>query len=811
VERRRRIERLLGAADLPAGILERGPALESIQSPGPESSLTPDRVFAGRYKLREKLGEGGMGEVWVADQTEPVQRRVALKVVRLGHDSSQMLARFEQERQALAMMDHPNIATVFDAGVDELGRPFFVMVLIKGVAITEYCDAERLSPQQRIELFILVCDAVQHAHQKGIIHRDLKPSNILVGLYDNHAVPKVIDFGVAKATGPRLASRSIYTEIGSLIGTLEYMSPEQAEPNNIDVDTRSDIYSLGAVLYELLTGSVPFSRKELQSAAFVEMLRIIKEVEPPKPSTKLSGSGTLPNVAAVRRMEPRKLIGLMRGDLDWIAVKCLEKSRTRRYETANGLAMDLQRYLANEVVSAAAPSAGYRLRKFVRRNWRVVLTLSALAVVWDVSARANRERAETAADRAARQSWANASVSAAIQDARTRTDEAWRLTDQPSRMQLATDAAKAAIDRANEIIAGGVPDDEIMHDYALTRRAVLDLQRHATLISSSNRDEQLFADALTGHRTEEIKAIFCKRAIDSLRAFEFDPIEGEIDALANEIAASRIRDVLLGLMLGLHFHTADRATKTRFGNIVRAARKRCGGSYWRWQELLDTRDVNGLVKFAASPEALTFRSGLVGALVRDLRDAKQEVACREFLRRAAERYPDDAWLHYDLYAANRTGQSGDLIEALQHISAAHALRPKSGLFCVDLGSCFHALKAYGLAILAYRQAVDLCPDSARAHAALGGCYETTKNLTEALPLYQTAVRLDPAEPVYRVALALGWSNAGKHHEAFATLRDALRENPQWGDNPHNNVRYNAASLAMMRRRQGRIGNSRRAK
>jgi serine/threonine protein kinase/tetratricopeptide (TPR) repeat protein len=379
-ERRRRIEWLLGAADRPIGILERGPELAAADLPISSSSLAADRLFAGRYKLRQKLGEGGMGEVWVADQIEPVQRRVALKVIRIGHDTDKMLARFEQERQALAVMDHPNIAKVLDAGVDDVGRPFFVMELIKGVAITDYCDAERLSPRQRIELFIPVCHAVQHAHQKGIIHRDLKPSNILVGLYDDRAVPKIIDFGVAKATGPRLSEQSIYTEIGSLIGTLEYMSPEQAEPNNLDVDTRSDIYSLGAVLYELLTGAVPFSRKELQSAAFVEMLRIIKEVEPPKPSTRLSGSGTLPSVAAVRRMEPNKLIALLRGELDWIIVKCLEKGRARRYATANALAMDLQRYLSNEPVGARPPSAGYRFRKFLRRN-RALVTAAAIMLI----------------------------------------------------------------------------------------------------------------------------------------------------------------------------------------------------------------------------------------------------------------------------------------------------------------------------------------------------------------------------------------------------------------------------------------------
>src|SRR5262249_20471387 len=348
-----------------------GSFLESPSAESPATGPFPDAAEAassadvpgsriGPYKLLQLLGEGGMGTVYVAEQEEPVKRRVALKIIKAGMDSARIIARFEAERQALAMMDHPNIAKVLDAGTTENGWPYFVMELVKGIPITKFCDQEHLTPKERLDLFIPVCHAVQHAHQKGIIHRDIKPSNVLIALYDGRPVPKVIDFGVAKATAQKLTERTMYTEVGQIVGTLEYMAPEQAELNNLDIDTRADIYSLGVLLYELLTGSPPFTRKQLRTAGFDEMLRMIREVEPPKPSTKLSSSEELPTIAAKRKLAPAKLTKLVRGDLDWIVMKCLEKERARRYETANGLAMDVQRYLADEPVLASPPSASYR-------------------------------------------------------------------------------------------------------------------------------------------------------------------------------------------------------------------------------------------------------------------------------------------------------------------------------------------------------------------------------------------------------------------------------------------------------------------
>ena len=324
----------------------------------------------GRYKLLQHIGEGGGGVVYMAEQEEPVRRRVALKIIKLGMDTRSVIARFEAERQALAMMDHPNIARVLDAGATETGRPYFVMELVRGVKITDYCDQNQLDTRRRLDLFIQVCQAIQHAHQKGIIHRDIKPSNILVTLHDGVPVPKVIDFGIAKATEARLTDKTLFTAYEQIIGTPAYMSPEQAEMSGLDMDTRSDIYSLGVLLYELLTGRTPFDPKELLAAGLDEMRRTLREQEPPRPSTHgHHAAGTeLTTTAEHRQAEPPKLISLLRGDLDWIVMKSLEKDRRRRYETANGLAMDIQRYLNNEPVMARPPSRLYRFQKLVRRN-----------------------------------------------------------------------------------------------------------------------------------------------------------------------------------------------------------------------------------------------------------------------------------------------------------------------------------------------------------------------------------------------------------------------------------------------------------
>lgn len=381
-EMRRRIEELIAEQGELGSFLESSPPGIDATAEFEAISQEPGAQI-GRYKLLQQIGEGGFGSVWMAEQTEPVKRRVALKIIKLGMDTREVIARFEAERQALAMMDHPNIAKVLDAGATKSGRPFFVMELVKGIPVTEFCDESQLDTKQRLELFTDVCSAINHAHQKGIIHRDIKPSNILVTLYGDMPVPKVIDFGIAKATQQDLTDKTLFTRFEQFIGTPVYMSPEQAALSGLDIDTRSDIYALGVLLYELLTGKPPFDRKSLVSAGYDEMRRIIREEEPPKPSVRLGtvAGEARTTLAKARRVEPEKLNRLVKGDLDWIVMKAIEKDRARRYETANAFTMDIRRFLANEPVTAVAPSAAYRFDKFARRNRAVLGVAAAISLL----------------------------------------------------------------------------------------------------------------------------------------------------------------------------------------------------------------------------------------------------------------------------------------------------------------------------------------------------------------------------------------------------------------------------------------------
>ncbi|MBL8886999.1 MAG: tetratricopeptide repeat protein [Phycisphaerales bacterium] len=411
---------------------------------GGEKSADSDGDRIGNYRLISRIGEGGFGVVYDAEQERPVRRRVALKVIKLGMDTRQVVARFEAERQALALMDHANIAKVFDAGATATGRPYFVMELVKGLPATRYCDEQKLGIRERLEIVEIVCDALQHAHQKGVIHRDIKPSNVLVATIDGKVVPKIIDFGIAKATSARLTEKTIFTEFRQMVGTPEYMSPEQAGQSAEDVDTRTDVYAIGVLLYELLTGATPFDSERLRSAAYGELLRIIREEDPPRPSTRISTlAGKIGDVAATRSIQPARLSTLIRGELDWIVMRAMEKDRARRYDSAGALAADIRRYLSGDAVLAAPPSRGYQVRKFVARNQGAVLATGAVGLAllagaigfaWQARS-AQRERDAATAER-------NRAVLAEAETAK-RADELKKVSEFQSKMLSQVDPVAA--------------------------------------------------------------------------------------------------------------------------------------------------------------------------------------------------------------------------------------------------------------------------------------------------------------------------------------------------------------------------------
>jgi serine/threonine protein kinase/Flp pilus assembly protein TadD len=790
----RRQVRLLLNAHLEAGSVPGTAAQESGQTAAFQTAAEAPGHVIGSYKLLEQVGEGGMGTVWMAQQTEPVKRLVAVKLIKAGMDSKQVIARFEAERQALALMDHPSIARVLDGGTTRAGRPYFVMELVKGVPLTRYCDEHRLTPKQRLELFIPVCQAVQHAHQKGIIHRDLKPSNVLVALYDGNPVPKIIDFGVAKAAGQALTEKTLVTGFGNIVGTLEYMSPEQAEINQLDIDTRSDIYSLGVLLYELLTGSPPFTKKELEKAGMLEMLRVIREQEPSKPSTKLSTAEGLPTLAANRGTEPAKLTKLVRGELDWIVMKALEKDRSRRYETANGFARDIQRYLADEPVQACPPTAGYRLRKFVRRNKAglgvagLVLFLLLLlggGVGW------------VARDRAARHRILEQEVIRALTEA-----------EDLSRRDNLSDAV-AAVKRAEGLLASGGGSAE------LERR----VGQWRTDLKMANRLEIIRLERLPAEQGAFDDLGTDQRYREAFLGYGLDLETLGPDEAARRIRASAVADTLLAAVYDWmwvceHLH-ADSATP------LLAIVRRVESDPWRVRLLdaLHDGDVEALKAMAQGGVILNQppQSGLrLGQALFRAREGSRAV---EVLRQAQRRHCGDFWLTHELGGILLLLEPPQAEEAVRFIQAALTLRPANAGVHANLGAALLSHGKLTEAEAQCREAIRLQPSCARAHNNLGSVLSRQGKEADAETAYREALRLEPDDAAIRHNLCaalqtqrkwealeaeylalfrrrsqnaeylsdfgLALYHQGKYSEAQNAFREAIRLKPDYSFAHHN--------------------------
>jgi len=763
---RQHLAELLSAQDNLGSFLA-GPPVLSFNPTMDEPSREDSGTVVGPYQLLEPLGEGGMGTVWLAQQSEPVKRLVALKVIKPGMDSRQIIARFEAERQALALMDHPNIAKVLDGGETASGRPYFVMELVKGVPITRYCDEYRLPPRWRLELFLPVCQAIQHAHTKGIIHRDIKPSNVLVALYDGQPVVKVIDFGVAKALHQPLMEASLDTAVGQVVGTPQYMSPEQAELNQPDIDTRSDIYSLGVLLYELLTGTTPLERQRLQGAALLEVLRVIREEETPSPSARLNTVEELSAIAASRGLEPKQLRGVVRGELDWIVLKALEKDRTRRYETASAFAADVQRYLQDETVLACPPSAGYRVRKFVRRNRRALATatlvgvmlLAALAVVggtigWATRDRAAREQ-EQERERLTRLSKASAGGQEALQDAqRLRTQARWR-------------EARAAVKRA-QMLLGGSADaaHQLQAQHLLADLNMAEAVEAIRLDRSAVRDEH-----------------FDNETADLAYAHAFRGFGIDVNRLPAEEAAKHIRGRTIHAELvaalddwALVRRILEKPDATAWKRLLAVARAAdTDAQRNRLRDVLETEDGETVKKLAASmpPASLT------GPTVMLLADALKLIGARAealaTLERAQQHHPADFWINnhlgLNLFYARQWGK------AIRYFTAAAALRPDSPGVFVNLGGALREQGDLDGAIAAGQRAVDLKPDYANAHNNLGAALGAKGRLAESITHLQQAIALQPRDAAPHFNLGRTLQLQHKYKEAIACYRKAIDLKP----------------------------------
>lgn len=748
---------------------------------GPHTAVAPGMVI-GPYKLLEQIGEGGMGVVYMAQQTAPVRRKVALKVVKPGMDTREVVARFEAERQALALMDHPHIAHVFEAGATAAGRPYFVMELVRGVPITEYCDQNNLPVRERLELFVTVCHAVQHAHQKGIIHRDIKPSNVLVTLHDGTPIPKVIDFGLAKAIGQQLTDKTLFTRFAQMVGTPLYMSPEQAELAGLDIDTRGDIYSLGVLLYELLTGTTPFEGVRMQKAALDEIRRMIREEDPPAPSTRLSSTAgeTQTTVAAHRRIDPRGLSRLVRGDLDWIVMKALEKDRARRYETANGFAADVGRYLNDEPVEACPPSSLYRFRKFVRRNRAalapagllgVALLLATSTIGWTIRDR-TAQRAETERELAATRRQSTRERLAREAKLEGRIHEAL----EESRAEYERDrvpAAIAAVKHAERLLASGEVGNDALREGVRSWQAELEVVRQLEDLGCLVSEPEMVLAAATYFE------VFRELGIN-------------VDELTVDEAGRRVRshatwqrltealDHWSGIKRFVDEHPGSDASlrKKRLLQVARAA----DPDEFRSQVRLaiENQDLKAADRLAASPEVGTLPAATLDQLARTIfwrggasgprratrlmehtrieraGDFQLNVCCANFY----------AWMNPPRWA-----------EAAHLASIALAIRPGNVRLQSWLGSIYYRQGKLDDAIACYRQSIRLDLTYTVAHDNLGLALESQGKPEQAIACFRRAIELEPKTSSFHANLGRTLATEGKLDEAIACFRTAIELDP----------------------------------
>jgi tetratricopeptide (TPR) repeat protein len=777
---RRQVETLLGALER-AGDFLASPniAVTADQPRVTEGSST----VIGPYKLLQEIGEGGMGTVWMGEQTEPVKRVVALKVIKAGLDSRQVLARFGAERQALALMDHPNIARVLDAGATEQGRPYFVMELVKGVPIARYCDEQHLTPRERLELFIPVCQAVQHAHQKGIIHRDLKPSNVLIGLCDGKPVPKVIDFGVAKAAGPKLTEATFFTEFGAVIGTPEYMSPEQAQLDNLDIDTRSDIYSLGVLLYELLTGTTPFTRKDLEKAGMLEMLRVIREQEPTKPSTKLSTAEGLPTLAANRGTEPAKLTKLVRGELDWIVMKALEKDRNRRYESASAFAADVQRYVADEPVQACPPSASYRLGKVLRRHKRALAAAAvvSLAILLAVAAVAG-SLGLMARDRSVRRAKLNSEVESALQEAVRNRELALKQSDNAHQWEATLAASFAALKRGERIAA---QDESGLDPSVLERLHAV----RATLDADEN--DRRFVARVDEIRLEQSdvdqRTLLFDRAsaLPKIRRALHEHYRIDVGATPSAQAAATIRArpeaiqpyLVTTLDVYMQQVSIKEADVRAWLNAVIAG---ADSNPWRQRarHAVASGAVAALREVVEDAAAMGQPLMLLHALAVELpiQENQLEIELSLRLQRAC---PSDFWTNFHLATAFERSAPPRWDEAIRYFTAALALRPRNTAVYRALGIAQLRKGDLAAAVTTFQQALAIDPGDASVHNSLGNALKKNGARDAGMTEYRKAIELHSsyALPHYNLGLAL--KEKGLLSEAIAEFRRSIELDPDY--------------------------------